>query len=154
MVRPVSQKRPWLAALLAAILTGFGHLYLRRWRRALGWFAASVAVSALFVDPAAVESLLAGTATLETMLAVSPMYVVIGLSAVDAYLLARAQNAQRRPPTTTDAAAINAETADDGTIACPHCGNELDPDLEFCHWCTRAVDVDGSGDRLEGSTDR
>ncbi|WP_455429265.1 DUF7575 domain-containing protein [Haloterrigena gelatinilytica] len=25
-------------------------------------------------------------------------------------------------------------------IACHHCGESLDPDLEFCHWCTRPVE--------------
>jgi len=39
MQRSTSQKRPWLAALLGALVTGFGHLYLRRWRRAVGWLA-------------------------------------------------------------------------------------------------------------------
>ncbi|ELZ18614.1 hypothetical protein C477_09916 [Haloterrigena salina JCM 13891] len=27
-------------------------------------------------------------------------------------------------------------------IACHHCGESFNPDLEFCHWCTRPV-VDG-----------
>ncbi|ELZ24563.1 hypothetical protein C477_00085 [Haloterrigena salina JCM 13891] len=153
MVRSISRKRPWLAALLAAILTGFGHLYLRRWRRALGWLAASFLVSALFVDPAAVEKLMAGTVNAETILAMAPMTFVAGLSVVDAYLLARIQNAAARLTTTddADADAVSAATAGEGAIDCPHCGNELDPELEFCHWCTKAVDVDG--DELEESAD-
>lgn len=133
MPQSMSQKRPWLAALFATLVTGFGHLYLRRWRRALGWIVASVFVSALFVDPAAVDALLAGNWGLSTMLGVAPAYLVVGLSAVDAYLLARIHNIDTRP---------SAASATD-TVSCPHCGNELDPDLEFCHWCTRSVeDVD------------
>jgi hypothetical protein len=23
---------------------------------------------------------------------------------------------------------------------CPHCGSEVDGDLEFCHWCTRPIE--------------
>lgn len=151
MARSISRKRPWLAALLAVFLTGFGHLYLRRWRRALGWLAASFAVSVLFVDPAAVEELMAGTGSPETMLAVSPMLVVVGLSVIDAYVLARAQNATSRSSPTDDTTAGSAASTDD-TIACPHCGSDLDPELEFCHWCTKAVDVDGG--RPEDSPDR
>ncbi|WP_339106066.1 zinc ribbon domain-containing protein [Haloterrigena salinisoli] len=152
MGRSISQKRPWIAALLAVFLTGFGHLYLRRWRRALGWLAASFVVSALLVDSAAVEELMAGSGSPETMLAVSPMLCVVGLSAIDAYLLARAQNATDRSPTGDTSTAVSAESTDGDTIACPHCGSDLDPELEFCHWCTKAVDVDG--DRLEDSPDR
>jgi len=60
MQRSTSQKRPWLAALLGALVTGFGHLYLRRWRRAVGWLAVLFAVSYVFVEPAAIEALAAG----------------------------------------------------------------------------------------------
>lgn len=141
MAQPTAQKRPWLAALLAAFITGFGHLYLRRLRRAIGWLAVSFLVSALFVDPAAVEAIAAGSVDLETMMAVWPMYLVIGLSTLDAYLLAWIQNA------------IPSTPADDDSTACPHCGNDLDPDLEFCHWCTRSIE-DGDRERLEESTDR
>jgi len=41
-------------------VTGFGHLYLRRWRRAVGWLAVLFAVSYVFVEPAAIEALAAG----------------------------------------------------------------------------------------------
>ncbi|OAQ52001.1 hypothetical protein HTG_13550 [Natrinema mahii] len=133
MPKSISQKRPWLAALLAALATGLGHLYLRRLRRALGWIVVSFAVSAAFVDPAAIDELLAGNGTPGTLLAVAPMLLVVGLSTVDAYLLASTQR-------TSTPASTPSETA---TTDCPHCGNELDPDLEFCHWCTRAVENAG-----------
>ena len=126
-----SRKRPWLAALLAGLLTGFGHLYLRRWRRALGWLAGSFAATTLFVDPAAAEALVNGTVTRENLVETAPMFVVGGLSVIDAYLLARAQNTAAESPSDADAV----ERA-----SCPHCGKELDPDLEFCHWCTRSVE--------------
>ncbi|AGB32729.1 hypothetical protein C488_08777 [Natrinema pellirubrum DSM 15624] len=130
MPKSISQKRPWLAALLAALATGLGHLYLRRLRRALGWIVVSFGVSAAFVDPAAIDALLAGNGTTETLLAVAPMLLVVGLSTVDAYLLAYTQQTRTTPSPPSET-----EPTD-----CPHCGNELDPDLEFCHWCTRAVE--------------
>ncbi|QCS44875.1 zinc ribbon domain-containing protein [Natrinema versiforme] len=132
MGQPLSQKRPWLAALLAALATGLGHLYLRRWRRAVGWLAASFVTTALFVDPAAFDAFVAGSWGLETLVAIAPMFFVIGLSIVDAYLLARMQ--------TDGAVADSVDGSDTDSVACPHCGNELDPDLEFCHWCTNPVE--------------
>ncbi|OLZ41615.1 hypothetical protein A6E15_11750 [Natrinema saccharevitans] len=139
MPKSISQKRPWLAALLAALATGLGHLYLRRLRRALGWIVVSFGASVAFVDPAAVDALLAGNGTPETLLAVAPMLLVVGLSTVDAYLLAYTQG-------TSTSTSTPSETV---TTDCPHCGHELDPDLEFCHWCTRAVE---NADR-ESTTD-
>ena len=131
----LSRKRPWLAALLAVLATGLGHLYLRRWRRALGWIVALVAVSVLFVDPGTADALLAGNAV--DPLAVAPIAVVGGFSVVDAYLLASARNAlvQRQ-------AAIEA-----GQLThCPNCGKELDDDLEFCHWCSTDLERFGDSD--------
>ncbi|UHQ98669.1 zinc ribbon domain-containing protein (plasmid) [Natrinema zhouii] len=133
MGQSLPQKRPWLAALLAALVTGFGHLYLRRVGRAIGWLVTSLGVSVLFVDPSAYDAFLAGTWTVGTLLAVAPMFLVVGLSVVDAYRLAQRQNAAARP----------SDDPDDDAVACPHCGNDLDPELEFCHWCTNSVeDVD------------
>ncbi|WP_222913105.1 zinc ribbon domain-containing protein [Natrinema sp. SYSU A 869] len=130
MPQSISKKRPWLAALLATFATGLGHLYLRRWRRALGWLAVSLGVTALFTDPAAVDEFLTGSWNFDVLLAIAPMFIVVGCSIVDAYLLAHIQNANAR----------SSEPSDGDLVSCPHCGNELDPDLEFCHWCTRSVD--------------
>jgi len=132
--RTSSQKRPWLAALLGALVIGFGHFYIRRWRRALGWLVTTVGVSVLFVDQSTLDALwtLGGV----DPLSVAPLFVVGALSVIDAYLLARTQNLVAR------------QTPDpDGTLThCPHCGNELDGDLEFCHWCTTRIE-DPAGDR-------
>lgn len=128
MDQVISRKRPWLAALLAAVATGLGHLYLRRWRRALAWLAVLFGVTALFVDPAALDALASRNAV--DPLAIAPVLVVGCLSVVDAYLLAHAHNAVARPTTTSDGQPTH----------CPNCDRELDSDLEFCHWCTREVD--------------
>ena len=127
MSRSVTRKRPWLAALLAVLVTGLGHLYLRRWRRALGWLVAMFAVAWFLVDPAALDALASGSAV--DPLSVAPLLVAGGLSVADAYLLAHAQNrVARRTPT-------------DGELThCPYCGEELDPDLDFCQWCTAELD--------------
>lgn len=126
---PVSRKRPWVAAVLGAVAMGLGHLYLRRWRRALGWFAVFFGVSVLFVDPAVLAAVARGRAGDPTALA--PVLVVGSLSVADAYLLARARNATARP----------ASGPGERPSRCPNCGSGLDADLGFCHWC--AADVSG-----------
>lgn len=133
MGQSTSQKRPWLAALLGAVATGLGHFYLRRWRRALGWLVVLFAVASLFVEPAALEGLAEGAAA--DPVALAPVLVVAGLSTVDAYVLAHAQNAVAR---------LNPDPDGDLTH-CPNCGNELDSDIDFCHWCTADVsDLNGT----------
>lgn len=148
MPKSVSRKRPWLAALLAALVTGLGHLYLRRWRRAIGWLVVSILVSVVFVDPAAGEELMTGTPTRETLVAVAPMLIVVGLNILDAYLLAR----MRHTGAAVSASGHSSDADEADEIACPHCGKALDPDLEFCHWCTRPVE-DAGRDRPEGTED-
>jgi hypothetical protein len=138
MSQSTSRKRPWLAALLAVLVTGLGHLYLWRLRRAVGWLAASVLVTFLLVDQAAFETLAGGDLGTDAVLAVWPMYAVVALSVVDAYLIART------PATEGES---TAPSTDDGDApSCPHCGKELDPDLEFCHWCTTPLGGDDDGD--------
>lgn len=127
MGRSISRKRPWLAALLGALATGLGHLYLRRWRRAIGWLLALFATTALFVEPAAVDALAAGDAV--EPVSILPILFVASLSAVDAYLLAYAHNHLAARPWTRDGKLVD----------CPTCGRELDPDLGFCHWCTTEI---------------
>jgi len=124
MDRSVSRKRPWLAAVLAVVATGLGHVYLRRVRRAAGWLAVLLGVSFLFVDGAALTALVNGDPV--DPLAVAPVVVVGALSVVDAYLVARAQNALARITATPDGQVTH----------CPNCGRELDPSIDFCHWCT------------------
>ena len=111
-------------------MTGFGHLYLRRWRRAVGWLAVLFAVSYVFVEPAAIEALAAGGPV--DPLSIAPTLLVGGASVVDAYVLARAQNALTR----TSGAAESAKNPGEPIDSCPNCGREVDPALDFCHWCS------------------
>lgn len=131
MSRSISQKRPWLAAVLAALATGLGHLYLRRWRRALLWLGVLFITTVLFVDPAAINGLATGGAT--DPLSIAAIVIVGGLSVVDAYLLAHVHNR----------VAHLIESRDGRLTHCPDCGREVDPDLDFCHWCTTEIgDID------------
>lgn len=127
MRQSMSRKRPWLAALLGAVATGLGHLYLRRWRRAVGWLAVLFGVTALFVEPEALNAMATGEAF--DPLAVAPTLVVGLLSVLDAYVLARAQNEVAR----------RTATPDEELVHCPNCGKEVDPDLDFCQWCTEEL---------------
>ena len=137
MNRTLSRKRPWLAALLAVLATGLGHLYLRRWRRALGWLLALFATSYVFVDPAAMEAVASGGNV--DLVALAPVLAVGGLSALDAYLLAHAQNAL-----------AGVTVAPDGELTnCPNCGKEVDSELSFCHWCTAELPDVEAGAKVE-----
>mgnify|MGYP000256507238 CR=1 FL=1 len=137
MNRSQTRKRPWLAALLSAFVVGLGHLYLRRWRRALGWLVALVATSGLFVDPTTLKALASGNPF--DPLAIAPIFLVSSLCVLDAYAVARAQNLIRR-----------VSPAADGRLThCPNCGKELDPDLSFCQWCSTEID---RSETLDGDT--
>ncbi|RLM59827.1 zinc ribbon domain-containing protein [Halobellus sp. Atlit-31R] len=152
------EKRPWLAALLGTLATGLGHLYLRRWRRGLGWFAATVLTSVLFVPPEAAQTLLDGGGG--DPMSLAPVLAVGIASVADAYVLARRRQHRSasvdRAARSTDAddhahgdgeasaadsaASVDATGASDTEETCPQCGKELDPDLDFCPWCTARLD--------------
>jgi len=175
--------RPLTAAVLALLIAGLGHAYLRRWGRAALWFATilggGLALSALYAEPGAT-----GPLDLPARVIV-PTVTLFAASAVDAFLIARGEMGGRegsRPaavtgagsgvdsaesesgpgpgagagsgttsPTTGDAA-DGAEAANAGgpgeppTVTCPHCGEETDGELDFCHWCTEPLDTTGTED--------
>lgn len=143
-----SGKRPWLAALLGTLATGLGHVYLRRWKRGFGWFVVAIGVSTLLVPPETARAVVSGGGVDATALA--PLLAVGLASVADAYVLARMR--QRGGPDrdglssvsgadanggTSTAAAGNDSTGPvPGSAECPECGKELDPELDFCPWCT------------------
>jgi len=153
MSQSTSRKRPWLAALLAALVTGLGHLYLRRWRRAVGWLVVLFGVTALLVDPATLDALASGEAVNPAEIA--PVLITGSLSILDAYVLARAHNSTREattrasvaPDGTTPEGAVAEGVTSDGASGdgerpnCPYCKRELDPELDFCHWCNSELEV-------------
>ena len=169
-----NQLRPLLAAALAMLFPGLGHLVLRRWGRALLWHltivAGGVALFA-FYDVTVGGSITApaeaaeAAASLPTDVTVS-IVLLYGLSAIDAYVVGRADAAAReRTDATVEAirrraasadesegadgddaggspspvAAVTGSDAEPMEVECPHCGKETDADLDFCHWCTEPL---------------
>ena len=124
MMRQRGWVRPAIAVSLGLLATGLGHIYLRRWRRALAWIGAVLFVSVFVIPPEAaasnltVEAISAGDADL----AVIAPIVGIGIASVaDVYMLARTEQATPAAPT---------------EATCPSCGRPVDAELGFCQWCT------------------
>lgn len=86
----VRRKRPWLAVLLALVISGLGHAYLRRWGRALGWYLAITLTLVFIVPDATVDQLIAGTRP--PIADVVPALIVVVFSVVDVYVLAVRNN--------------------------------------------------------------
>jgi hypothetical protein len=126
MAQTRSRKRPWLAALLSALVPAFGHLYLRRWLRALGWVGLTM-LSTVFVPDATLDALVSGQPF--AWLDAAPLLVVSLLSVLDAYRLAVVNNYLLRARATGEA-----------TVACPDCGRPVEDDLDFCQWCGATLD--------------
>ena len=116
--------RPVVAAVLALVAAGLGHVYLRRWGRAIAWFLTVVATGfvllTLFADPSAgVDDW--------PLVVVLPVVGLFVLSAIDAYRLAvELRDRNRRAEAEVEG----------GGATCPNCGRDIDPELDFCHWCT------------------
>jgi len=144
MSRHRSGKRPWLAAALAVIYPGFGHLYLREWLRALAWFGLMFATTALALPGSAIPDsggislavVMQAAEQLPTMVSVALLVLRI-LNIVDAYRLAK----QRHAAPTADSSAEDASASTDAN-RCPHCGRETDPEFDFCQWCGEPISAD------------
>ncbi|MCO8267134.1 zinc ribbon domain-containing protein [Haloferax sp. AB510] len=146
----LTKVRPWIAAILGLAITGLGHLYLRRWRRAAMWVLLTLAVSALFVPPEALESLSnAGTMPPSEFVSVLtellPILAVSLVSVLDAFFIGLQQAAEAQAEADRDAAEADDSAAavsdpNSDAVTCPECGREVDADLDFCHWCTTRLD--------------
>lgn len=127
------RRRPWLAAVLAFVYPGLGHVYLREWLRALLWFLLWVS-TALYVfegtalEEGRVDAVLEAWSNLP-LWATGTLLAVTAFCIVDAYWLAsRGEDAPRARETTTG-------TDDDRTDRCPNCGRRIEGDYDFCPWC-------------------
>ncbi|WP_459193614.1 DUF6677 family protein [Halosimplex sp. J119] len=133
-----NNSRPWLAALLAFLYPGLGHVYLREWLRALVWFFLNATSFALLSEDAVPETLsfdaLVRAAENIPPEAALALVSITLFSMIDAYWMAKRQN--------------QTEAVEEGTT-CPNCGRDVDPDLEFCHWCTERLDPQPEGDDSE-----
>ncbi|WP_324663156.1 zinc ribbon domain-containing protein [Haloarcula sediminis] len=127
------RKRPWLAAVLAFIYPGLGHVYLREWLRAVLWFGLVFSTTTLLIndsvmaplnDGLSVDGLVAVAQSVPTEATVV-LFVITAFSMADAFYMATRGNAETEVV--------------EGT-KCPHCGKELEEDLDFCHWCTTRLD--------------
>lgn len=122
-----------LAAVFAFLYPGLGHVYLRAWLRAIGWFILALVAAALVVPESAYaayesggfDALYSVSQDFGTDVFISLLGVRV-LNVVDAYLTAIRQS--------RDAEEESAEGA------CPSCGKELDRELDFCPWCTTRLD--------------
>lgn len=138
--------RPWLAVLLAFLYPGLGHVYLREWLRALVWFFLNVTSFALLMPENAVPETLGFDALFRAAENVPPeaalaLVSITVFSMVDAYWMAKRRDT---------------ETSVKEGATCPNCGRDVDPDLEFCHWCSERLapesDSDSDSDSEESGT--
>ena len=130
MERNSLRNNPLLAALLGTAVTGLGHLYLRRWLRAIGWLGVTLAATVLFVPESTITAINSGT--FSDSLSVLPVVLVSAASALDAYLLAKVKTRAEQIQAHNTAGSTEVEESP----ACPACGRPIDLDLDFCHWCT------------------
>lgn len=143
----VVNRRGVLAAVLGFVYPGLGHVYLRKWMRALSWFLLAVATAALVVPPSAyeafnargVQGLLDASESFGLEVTLSLLAIRL-LNVVDAYIVAVRQSAAAA----REVAESTGETVPGGDAeapeTCPACGKELDAELDFCPWCTQRLD--------------
>ncbi|MFB6254882.1 MAG: hypothetical protein ABEI06_09755 [Halobacteriaceae archaeon] len=124
--------RPWIAAVLAFVYPGLGHIYLRSWLRAAMWFLLAFLTASFIIPEQAITAFEQGGLTsflqVTSSLPLStlfPLFVVRLLNIVDAFLTGRSQSQSPQPDHPT----------------CPECGKELDDDLDFCPWCTTRLNT-------------
>ena len=131
------RRRPAVAVVLALAVAGLGHAYLRRWGRAAAWFltiaTTGVVLIGAFADPNANLRELPLTV-------LGPLVGLFVLSAIDAYRLAA------RAPAASGRGDAERVAVEDEHPQCPNCGREVDPELGFCHWCTRRLSFDAESD--------
>jgi len=85
----------------------------------------TVATGALWIEQSALATLTSGSPDLA---ALAPIYLLVVAATVDAVGIAR--QSQQYLTVTTDG----------DLLTCPVCGNDVDPELDFCHWCTTDLD--------------
>ena len=130
----------WMRALAAAglslLLPGAGHALVRAWGRALIFFSLFLASMALLFPVEELWSAAADGAVTDvpgivdaetSIIAQFTVWFLVLFAAIDAgfHALGLAQGPGG---------------SEDGP-SCPQCGEPLDDELSFCHWCTTRLDV-------------
>jgi hypothetical protein len=113
-----TRRRPWLAALLALVVSGLGHAYLRRWARGLGWYLAVTAAVFVFVPESAISGAFAGDPP--AVREVAPAAAVVGASVIDAYVVALRNNRAYEQERETARATGHTESVGRGTAEAPN----------------------------------
>jgi drug/metabolite transporter (DMT)-like permease len=81
--------KPIVAAVLALVYPGIGHLYLKRWLRAVFWFVVIFTGTVIFIPKGAFdESILDGAKSIPAVDLILFVAIYIG-SSLDAYRLAK-----------------------------------------------------------------
>ena len=138
----MTRTRAFLAAVLATVYPGLGHVYLRAWFRAFAWFGLTIMTVAFVVPPdvlAMVES--GGLGAVTKASEALPLEATVAIVAVRLLNVVDAAWLGMHPRPSARAV--------DG-VACPNCGRELDADLDFCHWCTTPLDGGAEEASAEG----
>ena len=138
----MSRRRALVAGVFAVVYPGLGHLYLREWLRALSWFGLALLTAALVMPADVVAAYEVGgmaglfAASQDLPIAsVAALLLVRLLNVVDAVRIALVPRRRAEDP---DAA------------TCPECGGAVDPDLDFCHWCTARLEGRASPSATQG----
>ncbi|MGM0605439.1 MAG: zinc ribbon domain-containing protein [Halobacteriota archaeon] len=153
-----TRRRALITIVVAAIpgylgIAGVGHAYLRQWRRSIVWFllalGSAFALTFYYIDdPASID--IADPAAIPSEVTI-PLLVIISLSVLDAFLLAISMGREKQAST------MNGREGEDGqqraTPSCPNCGKNVDPELDFCPWCTVEFERAPAADDPELVTD-
>jgi hypothetical protein len=132
-----TRRRAFVATLVGVLgatigIAGAGHVYLKKWRRAVAWFTFVLGVElvllSVFANPAAFAEPGSTAVTLSAVQSIAsglpptvtgPVLVLFVLSILDAYRLG-----------------LEGGMDESTGPSCPYCGHEVDPELTFCPWCT------------------
>lgn len=130
-----TRRRAFIAVVLGLLVTGLGHAYLREWRRALAWLLFVLGASVVLSVTAAVPA----DATLSEWPLAALLFVLLlqAASVFDAYNVANRGRSRSRQ-------------SDPEKETCPHCGREVDGEMDFCWYCAESLE---RGDVGESSDD-
>ena len=134
----------WLRALAAAglsmVLPGAGHALIRDWIRALLFAGIAISAMALLLPFETLAD--AGSVGEATDIFVGETDLVHRLLLTGIVFWAALDATFRA---TAGAGKGNATDAP----SCPHCGRDLDEELEFCHWCTMPLESESEEEEEE-----